>query len=111
MYVRIVTFTLDGPSHGDYEANALAIAEAFNGWPGLEAKVWLADESARRYGGVYVFASAADAEASRTAPELVALHALPVYTDLRVDEFDVLDGPTAVTGGPLAALVGVPAGR
>jgi hypothetical protein len=105
MYARIVTFRLDGPSHDAYEANALAIADAFAEWPGLEAKVWLADEQTGRYGGFYLFASPADAEASRATPEFLSLQALPVFADVSVQEFSVLEGPTALTGGPLAALL------
>jgi hypothetical protein len=105
MYARIVTFRLDGPSFDEYHAQAVAIAESFNEWPGLQAKVWLADEADGRYGGVYLFASAADADESRSAPQFLALQRLPVYTDLRVQEFEILDEPTAITAGVLAASV------
>jgi hypothetical protein len=102
MHARIVTFRLDGPGHDEYEAHAVAIAESFNEWPGLLAKVWLADETSRCYGGVYLFASKEAADASRAEPQFLSLQALPVYTDLRVEEFDVLDAPTELTAGLLA---------
>jgi Putative mono-oxygenase ydhR len=103
MYLRIVTFRLDGPSHDAYVAQANAIADAFAAWPGLCSKVWLADEESGRYGGVYVFASKADADASRQTPEFLSLVSLPTFRDVTIEEFDILDEPTAVTGGPLAA--------
>ncbi len=103
MYLRVVTFELVGPSHEAYEEQATAIADAFAAWPGLLAKVWLADEQARRYGGVYLFASAEDAARSRSTAEFRSIEALPMFTDVRIEEFDVLDRPTSVTGGPFAA--------
>lgn len=105
MYARIVTFRLDGPSFDEYHAQAVAIAESFNEWPGLRAKLWLADPSDHRYGGFYLFDSAADAEASRSAPQFLSVQLLPVFTDLRIEEFEILDEPTAITGGALAASV------
>lgn len=105
MYARIVTFQLDGPSHDEYHAQAVAIASSFNEWPGLCAKLWLADEAAGRYGGVYLFASKVDADASRATAQLRSLEELPVFTDLTVQELDVLDEPTAITGGLFAALL------
>ena len=101
MYARIVTFRIDGPSHDAYHANAMAIAEAFNQWDGLLAKVWLGDEAAGRYGGIYVFTDAAAADASRTTAEFLSLQHLPVFVDLHIDEFDILDEPTAITAGAL----------
>jgi hypothetical protein len=102
MYARIVTFHLDGPSSDQYHAHAVAIAESFNDWPGLRAKVWLADEADGRFGGFYLFDSAADADQSRSAPEFLSLQKLPVFTDLTIEEFEILDEPTAITGGGLA---------
>ena len=105
MYTRIVTFRLDGPSHEAYVAQADAIADAFAAWRGLLSKVWLADPHTGRYGGVYVFESKAHADASRQSPEFLSLMCLPTFANVRVDEFEVLDDPTAITGGPLSAWV------
>ena len=62
MYARVVRFRLVGPTHEEYDAQATAIAESFNEWPGLRAKLWLADQQAGRYGGIYLFDRAEDAE-------------------------------------------------
>ena len=99
MYARIVTFRLDGPSREAYHDHAVAIAESFNHWPGLRSVVWLAHQGGSRYGGIYLFDSAVDADASREAPEFLSLQKLPVYKDVLIEEFDVLDEPTALTGG------------
>ena len=70
MYIRIVTFQLAGPTDQQYRAHAGAVAPAFTKWPGLQAKYWLANPDAGVYGGVYLFDSAADADASRSTEEI-----------------------------------------
>ncbi len=103
MYARIVTFRIDGPGHEAYHSHAVAIAEAFNQWKGLVAKIWLGDAAAGRYGGFYVFADAEAAEASRATAEFLSLQHLPVFVDLHIEEFDILDEPTAITAGALVS--------
>ena len=51
MYVRIVTFTLDGPIEAAvaYRRHAAEIAPAFLDWPGLIAKGWLAGPAMREF--------------------------------------------------------------
>lgn len=101
MYVRIVTFTLADLSPEDYTAHAERIAGAFTAWPGLLSKVWLADPATNSYGGVYVFESPDAAQASRETAVFAGLLDSPHFAELSIREFDVLDGPTAVTGGAL----------
>jgi Putative mono-oxygenase ydhR len=96
MYVRIVTFTV-GISGDEYRALAESVAAGFTEWPGLLGKVWLGDRERNRYGGVYLFASKADADRSRSTPLFAALGANPALTDVAVEEFDTLPGATAVT--------------
>lgn len=103
MYVRIVTFRLEGLSPEAYAGHADHIADAFRSWPGLLTKVWLADPDANTYGGIYVFTSRDAAEASRDTDVFASLLASPHFADLSISEFQVLDGPTGVTGGVLAA--------
>ena len=102
MYARVVTFRLDGPTHAEYEAQATAIAESFHEWPGLRATLWLGDQADRRYGGIYLFDCAEDADLSRSTWQFLSVQSLPMFTDLVIEEYEVLDGPTAVTGGPFA---------
>ena len=97
MYVRIVTFTTAGINADEYRALTESVAAGFTAWPGLLGKLWLADRERNRYGGVYVFASEADADRSRSTPLFAALEANPALTDLVVEEFDTLPGATAVT--------------
>jgi hypothetical protein len=98
MYVRIVTFRLDGQSHDDYRAQAEAAGPAFLEWPGLSAKIWLSDPETATYGGVYLFDSAEDAATSRGTILFQTMAANPAFAELSVREFAVLDAPTAITG-------------
>ena len=103
MYVRIVTFALADLSPEAYTAHAEQIADAFTCWPGLLTKVWLADPADNTYGGVYLFESRDAAQASRGTAVFAGLLDSPHFEDLSIREFDVLDGPTAVTAGRLQA--------
>ena len=97
MYIRIVTFATAGISADEYRALTEAVAAGFTEWPGLLGKLWLGDRERNRYGGVYVFASRADADRSRSTPLFAALGANPAFTDVVVEEFDALPEATAVT--------------
>ena len=102
MYIRIVTFATTGITADEYCAHATAIAEAFTEWPGLLGKIWLGDRDRNRYGGVYVFASKADADRSRTTPLFAGLAANPVLADVVIDEYDTLQAATAITWAAMA---------
>jgi hypothetical protein len=104
MYARIVTFRLDGVTPAGYEHHAADVAAAFTQWPGLLAKVWIADADAGTYGGIYLFADRASADASRDTDVYRAMES--TFADVTVREFDVLDEPTAITASALTALVG-----
>src|SRR5262245_46307490 len=103
MYARIVTFRIDGLTDDDYRAHAATIADSFNDWPGLLAKVWIGDPAARRYGGIYLFTDAAAAERSRSTPQFTALAANPAISSLSIEEFNVLDDLSRRTAGTLLA--------
>jgi hypothetical protein len=96
MYIRIVTFATGMPAD-EYRALAESGAVRFTEWPGLLGKIWLDDRERNRYGGVYVFASKADADRSRSTPLFAGLVANPAFSDLVIEEFDALAGPTAAT--------------
>src|SRR5215472_17943847 len=104
MYARIVTFHLNGPSPAEFAHHAAEVAPAFTTWPGLLAKVWIADEDAGTYGGLYVFADKASADRSRETDLFRGIATNPGFADVSVREFDVLDEPTAITA---SALTGV----
>jgi hypothetical protein len=103
MIIRLVTFTLDGVDDAHYRSLAGAVAPGFAEWTGLDAKLWVTEPASGTYGGVYVFADAAAADASRGTELFAGMMTNPAFTDLTIREFEVLDEPTQVTGGCLAA--------
>ena len=103
MYARIVTFRLNGVTPSDYEDHAAAVAVAFTAWPGLLAKVWIADHDAGSYGGIYLFADRAYADWTRDTDLYRSMADNPAFADLKVREFDVLDEPTAITASAFTA--------
>jgi hypothetical protein len=103
MYARIITFRLDGLTPAQYRDHAATVAPAFTTWPGLLAKVWIADDDAGTYGGVYLFADRASADRTRDTGLYRSMTTNPAFADLSVREFDVLDAPTAITAPAFAA--------
>ena len=103
MYARIVTFRLDGLPPADYRSHAAQLAPAFLEWPGLLGKVWIADDDAGIYGGIYLFVDRASAERSTDTDIYRSMAANPAFADLSVREFEVLDEPTAITGSAFVA--------
>ena len=96
MRIRIVTFALNIPAEA-YTAYATHIAPGFTAWPGLLGKWWLGDTASGTFGGVYLFASQHDADRSRETDLFRGMFANPALTDVTVQEYDVLDAPTAIT--------------
>jgi hypothetical protein len=102
MYIRIVTFGLNIAAES-YQAHAVHLSPEFTEWPGLLGKWWLADAASGTYGGVYLFASAHDADLSRDTDLFRGMVDNPALKDVTVREYDVLDEPTAVTAPTLPA--------
>jgi len=102
MYARVVTFRLEGPTPDEYRDHAAELAPAFTGWPGLLAKVWIADADASTYGGIYLFADRESADRSRDTNLYRFMVANRAFADLTVREFDVLDEPTAIPAAVFA---------
>ncbi len=104
MHVRIVTFHLNGITPELFEQHCEQIADGFNEWPGLVAKVWLSDRETNTYGGVYLFESRAAADRSRTTDTFAGMCQNPGFADLSVREYATLEGPTAITASALRPL-------
>jgi Putative mono-oxygenase ydhR len=103
MYLRIVTFRLDGLTAAEYRNHVAAVAPAFTAWPGLLAKVWIADDEAGTYGGIYLFADQGSADRSRETDIFRSMAGNPMFADLSVRELSVLDEPTVITAPALVA--------
>ena len=55
MHMQVITFKLDGVDDAAYQAHAEQNAPLFAALPGLRAKIWLADQQANTYGGIYTW--------------------------------------------------------
>lgn len=110
MHVQIVNFNLKDMTDTEFRSMASEVAPAFASIPGLISKVWLADAGKNTYGGVYFWQ---DAEAMQVylASELgkgVVGH--PNFSNLTSRDFEVLSGPTGISGGPVVASLTATAG-
>jgi hypothetical protein len=103
MRLLIVYFQLADQADGVYLARCERLAPAFADLPGLLGKVWLADPARRTYGGVSLWWDRAALERFTHGELFAALAAPPEVIGVRVREYAVLDAPTRVTLGLLAA--------
>ena len=99
MHIQVITFKLDGIDDAAYQAHAEQNAPAFAALPGLRAKIWLANQQANTYGGIYAFDDVAAMRAYQGGEIFQGLQANPHMVDLTVRDFSVLAGPTKVTRG------------
>ena len=99
MHIQVITFKLDGIDEAAYEAHAEQNAPAFAAMPGLRAKIWLANQPANTYGGIYAFDDVAAMRAYQGGKIFQELQANPHMIDVTVRDFSVLAGPTKVTRG------------
>ena len=67
--------------------------------PGLRAKIWLANQQANAYGGIYAWDDVAAMRAYQGGKIFRGLQANPHMIDVAVRDFPVLAGPTEVTRG------------
>jgi hypothetical protein len=99
MHLQVITFKLDGIDDAAYQAHAKENAPAFAAVPGLHAKIWIANQQANTYGGIYMFDDIAAMRAYRGGKIFQGLQANPHMIDVTATDFTVLSGPTMVTGG------------
>jgi hypothetical protein len=103
MEIVIVNFRLDGISEQQYRKMCDDVAPAFAEVRGLVSKVWLADTADGIYGGIYTFDSAAAVAAFLTSELFTAVGETPGLANISVRRLGVLEEPTAVTRGLVAA--------
>jgi hypothetical protein len=103
MEIIIINFSLEGLSEADYRAECDNVAPAFAAVPGLVSKVWLADSANGVYGGVYTFEDGAAVDEYLSSELAQHVASTPAFAGISVRRFGVLDGPTAVTRGLVAA--------
>lgn len=99
MHMQVVTFKLNGINDAAYQAHAAQHAPVFAALPGLHAKIWLANQQANTYGGIYTWDDVAAMRAYQGGKIFQGLQANPHMIDVVVSDFAVLAGPTEVTRG------------
>jgi hypothetical protein len=97
--MQVITFKLDGIDDAAYQAHAERHAPVFAALPGLRAKIWLANQQAKTYGGIYMWDDVAAMRAYQGGAIFQGLQANPHMIDVAVTDFSVLAGPTKVTRG------------
>src|SRR3989339_603785 len=105
MHIQIVNFNLKNMSEEEFHKMCDEVAPAFASIPGLVSKVWLADPAKNTYGGVYTWRDRHAMETFAKSDLFKAVAANSHFDNLNSRDFAVLDGPTRVTRGMVAAAV------
>ncbi len=95
MYVQVVTYGLAGIDESEYLDVANDVAPRFAGMPGLLAKLWLGNTEEGRYGAVYLWDERESMERFVHSDLFEAFN--PEFSEVAVEDFDVLENLTAVT--------------
>ncbi len=102
MYVKVVSYSLEGIDEQEYLDVANVLAPRYAGLPGLLAKVWVGNPGGNRYGAVYFWEDLESMD-RYTNSELFEGRT-PEFTDFIVEEFEVLENLSALTQ-PLLEIV------
>lgn len=103
MFVQIVNFRRKDITHERLMEIFDQLAPAYAAFPGLLTKMWLQDAEAGKYGGVYVWEDEAAAAKFADSELYAGLASFPNLEDLTVQSFGVVEGPTKLTRGYVAA--------
>lgn len=90
-------------SSSEYQEMCKSLADTFAAVPGLQWKIWLLNERENEAGGIYLFGSEQALHDFLSGPIVSQLKGHPAFRDISVKLFDVMDGVTAVTRGPVSA--------
>ena len=99
MHIQVITFKLDGIDDAAYQAHVEQSAPVFAAMPGLRSKIWLANQQANTYGGIYTWDDVAAMRAYQDGKIFQGLQANPHMIDVAVRDYPVLAEPTKVTRG------------
>ena len=105
MHIQVVNFNLKGMSEGEYRKMCDELAPAFAGMAGLISKVWLADPATNTYGGVYTWLDRSAYEVYTRSDIFQSIGKHPNLTNITSRDFGVLEAPTRVCHGLVAAAV------
>ena len=92
-------------SREQYEGAVAPLAEPIAAVSGLLWKVWILNEAEQEGGGIYLFADGPSLDAYLNSEIVAGIVSNPALSDFSVKQFEVMDGVTAVTRGPVGAAV------
>ena len=98
MHIQVVNFNLEGIGHDEYTQVADSVASAFAEVPGLISKAWLSDQEGNTYGGVYTWENRQAMETFGETEFYQGVAGNPNFANFSSRSFDVLEGPSKVTG-------------
>ena len=79
------------------------VARVIASQPGLIWKIWLRNEEAGEGGGWYLFESRARAEDYLNGDLVARFRANPAFSEVSIKTFDIAEGATQITRGPIGA--------
>ena len=94
----IVNFNLQGIERAQYEEACNELASTFAAIDGLISKHWLANENTNTYGGVYVWESPEAMNNFKSSEIFQQVGSNPAFANITVTDFEILEGPSQVTG-------------
>lgn len=98
MHILIINFNLNDITRAEYEAVCDEVAPEFAAIPGLISKKWLANETTNTYGGVYLFESEKALQDYLQSELFKSVSGNPAFTNASATPFEMLAGPSKVTG-------------
>jgi hypothetical protein len=85
----------------DSDEDPADVARVIAGQPGLIWKIWLRNEEAGEGGGWYLFESRACAEDYLKGELVAKFRANPAFSEVSIKTFDIAEGLTRITRGPI----------
>lgn len=95
-----INFQLNVPP-AEFAEIASSLAGDFAQLPGLRWKIWLMNEAEKEAGGIYLFEDESSVKVYLEGPLAAAVMAHPALSNLTAKQFDVIEGCTATTRGPV----------
>jgi hypothetical protein len=88
-------------SAADYEGAVSPLADQFAAVPGLRWKIWIINEAEGEAGAIYLFDDEESLNALLDSPLTAQVTGHPALSDFSVKQFDIMEGVTATTRGPV----------
>ena len=85
----------------EYEQAVSPLADQFAAVPGLRWKIWMINEAEGEAGGIYLFENEASVQAFLEGQLAAQVTTHPALSDFSVKQFDIMEGVTAITRGPV----------